>query len=158
MSGDPSMGMDRERREERREARARPEAEAAEERAVAKAASPPAPLLDPWLAFVGAGMAAAAAGYVAASASTFRDVFSSMGVELPWITAVVLENPTAIPAALVTAGAALLALGGVRRATPAGVDVLGVTRLLAAGVGATALGCVAANALVFHALQKALQR
>lgn len=117
----------------------------------------PAPLLDPWLAFLSAGMAASAAGYVLASAPTFRDAFRSMGVELPWITTVVLAHPVLVPLALLALAAGLLVLGGVRRVPSPDRDVLGFTRVLAAAVGALACGCIAANALGFQTLHKALQ-
>lgn len=116
-----------------------------------------APLLDPWLAFVSAGVAASAAGYVATTADTFLGAFRSYGVELPWVTAFVLENASLVPLALIGAAALLLVLGAVRRAPSPHVDVRAATRLLAALVGAAACGCIAANALVFATIQKALQ-
>lgn len=118
----------------------------------------PAPLLDPWLAFVSAGVAASAAGYVATTAATFSEVFRSMGIESPGVTALVLNNPSLVPLALVGAAAVLLALGGVRRATSRPLDVLAGTRLLAVLVAAAGFGCIAANVLVFHELQKSLSR
>ena len=121
------------------------------------APAPSAPLLDPWLAFVSAGMAASAAGYVFMTASTFLDMFASFGVELPWITSVVVEHPTGVPAALLAASGAVLLLGGLRRSPSKHLDVRAGTRLLAALVGAAACGCIAANALVFLTIQKALQ-
>lgn len=119
---------------------------------------PAAPLLDPWLAFVSAGVAASAAGYVATSANTFRDVFRSVGAELPLATALVLENASLVPLTLVAAATLLLVLGGVRRATPRLLDVLAGTRLLAVLVAAAGCGCIAANVVVFHELQKSLAR
>ncbi len=95
--------------------------------------------------------------YVFMTAATFLGMFASLGVELPWITSVVLEHPTGVPAALLAASWLVLVLGGVRRPPSPHVDVRAATRLLAALVGAAACGCIAANALVFATIHRALQ-
>lgn len=126
--------------------------------AKAPAARPPRPLLHPGLAFVSAGVCAASAGYLAATAAAFRAAFVSLGVELPWVTAAVSGNPVAVPAGLVIAGAAALALGGWRLAdTPAREPLRPLVHGLALVAGLAACLCSTANILVFFTIQRALQ-
>lgn len=122
----------------------------------------PAPALTPavpaWLAFPSAGICSAAAGYLLMTVGTFRDVYASMGVELPWITHVVMSGPLLIPAALLATAVALLGLGAWRRAaTPLWQTAGGVARGAALVAGGAGCLCIMANAVVFDSLQKALQ-
>lgn len=79
-----------------------------------KIAAQPAPLLKPWLAFVAAGACGVVAGDLAVSVPTWTAIYSELGVELPWITQVVVDGGLAVPGALVGAAIGLLAMGGVR--------------------------------------------
>lgn len=148
----------RERAPERRDRADSGEATAESPASKAPASRPPRPLLHPGLAFVSAGVCAASAGYLAATAAAFRAAFVSMGVELPWVTAAVSGNPVAVPAGLVVAGAAALALGGWRVAdTPAHELLRPLVHGFALVAGLAACLCTTANILVFFTIQRSLQ-
>jgi type II secretory pathway component PulF len=121
-------------------------------------ARPSAPLVHPALAFLTAGACSAAAGYLSTTAERFRAAFETMGVELPWITQVVMDNTIALPIALLLISAAILGLAGRPIARSELTDALRKALQAAAVlVGVAAGGLVWANVLAFETLQRALQ-
>lgn len=119
----------------------------------------PGPLLHPAAAFVAAGVCSSAAGYLVTTGAALRDAFAAMGIELPWITSFVLENPTGLPAALVLASVALVGLSmwHVGRS-----EVLGGVRALvlfgALLTGSAACAFVGANVLALNTLHTSIGR
>lgn len=74
----------------------------------------PRPLLAPWLAFTAAGLLGLAAGHHAAVLRPWTRALESMGVELPWLSTVVIDLGWLFPAGLLATSAGLLVAGGVR--------------------------------------------
>lgn len=88
--------------------------------AIVKAAQP-APsvsLLPPWLAFLCAGLCSSVAGYLATTVSSWLQVYAGVGVELPYVTQLVVDGQVLLPVALVLVAGLLLVGGALRSADP----------------------------------------
>lgn len=134
------------------------EAEAAIPAQKPAAPTAPSPVLPPAGAFVTAGVCSAATGYLATTGAAFREMYASLGVELPWMTSLVMEQRVALLVGLLVCAAGLLGLGALRL-PPSGAARTARTLASAAAVAACGLAalCIGANVLVFVTIQKALQ-
>jgi hypothetical protein len=118
--------------------------------------APPAPLLAPWLAFLCAGVCSSMAGYLACTIGAWTEAYQAEGVELPWVTQVVVDAGRLLPLGLVLLAGGILALATLRSARPRVLELRPLVALLAVGsAGASGL-FFWALVLAYVSVQKSL--
>ncbi len=128
--------------------------------AIVKAGQPlPAvSLLPPWLSFLCAGLCSSVAGYLVTTVPTWLRVYAGVGVELPYVTQLVVDAPIVLPVTLVLVAGALLAGGAIRSRSEWVRGARPVACLVAIGVALCSGLLFWSLLLAFMHIQKTLQR